>query len=240
MKLVPKESPLRRVPRSVDRRTVLYLDGVRYALQSFELSSLRLARTLHHISKKRVDTDDLGHLILEATVDAWTMVDSTHRLRELLLQIPGLKKNEAELQLFIRKTKSIEELRHFFQHFRSEIGSFADRGMPLWGTIAWASEDPDSGLPNTHTIIPGTFFEGEWAGSCTFDFKTGKFVERVVLHAGPKRVDLADLSETVERFVGWYVQWFERTFRDEDRLGADVHMQFTIKPVPHPEDGATR
>ena len=238
MKLVPADSLLRRVPTSVERRTVLYLDGIRYSIESFELSSLRLARVLDQLAKRTDDTPDLGDLILEATTDAWSMIDAVHRLRELLSQLPGLRKNEPELQVFLRGTAVIEDLRHFFQHFRTEIDSFHERGMPLWGTLSWAHTDAESELPENHTIVPGTFFRGAWVATCTFDTHEGRYVERVLLHAGPKKVDLATLTEQVERFVAWYVAWFERSFTSDDRLGADVHMKFQLRPVSPDEEGS--
>jgi hypothetical protein len=231
MELIPKDSTLRKIPTSVDRRTILFLDGVRYSIQAFELASSRLALTLDRLSNGKEITDDLGEIISEATTDAWSIIDSIHRLRELLEQMPGLKKNVPELQLFLRRTAPVEDLRHFFQHFRTEIESFVERGMPLWGTISWAYANPATGLPETHTIVPGTFFDGAWVATCTFDTQEGKFVERVLLHAGPRKIDLADLADHVKEFARWYTNWFDTTFTDQSRHGADVHMQFYIKPV---------
>lgn len=158
------------------------------------------------------------------------MIDVIHRLRELLQQVPKLKKNEPELQLFIRKTASIEDLRHFFQHFRTEIDSFAERGMPLCGTLSWIFDKEDSEVPANHLLIPGTFFKDVWGMGCTFDSHENRYVERVVLHAGPKKVDLADLNDAVERFVAWYTSWFAATFTGEDRYGSDTHIRFKIVP----------
>jgi hypothetical protein len=232
MELITKDSTLRRIPTSVDRRTILFLDGIRYSLHTFELAFLRLTRTLDRLSQGKKESDDLGEMIAEATTDAWAMIDSVHRLRELLEQMPRLKKNQPELQLFLRRTATVEELRHFFQHFRTEIDSFVSRGMPLWGTLSWARTNAESGLPETHTIVPGTYFHRSWAATCTFDMHKGKFVELLLLHAGPSKIDLAGLADHVKEFVGWYVKWFDSNYSDHERHGADVHMQFQITPVP--------
>ena len=232
MVLVPRDSPIRRVPSTVDRQAVLFLDGVRYSLQIFDLASRRLARTLDAIAKLPEKADELGDLILEATCDAWTMVDSIHRLRELVEQIPRMKKNQPELQLFLRQTNQVEELRHFFQHFRTEIHTFTEQGMPLWGTLSWPTRNPETGILEDHIIVPGSYFRGEIVKGSVFDFDEGRFVERVVLQAGPERTDLVDLLEHVERFTSWYVGWFEGTISDDEhRLGADAHFKFILKPV---------
>jgi hypothetical protein len=231
MPFVPIDSPIRQIPTSLSRREILYLDGIRYCFEIFELVSLRLARTLQEIGQRDDATNPIAPLIVEATTDAWTLIDTTHRLRELLQQTPKLKKNESELQLFLRRSESIEKLRNYFQHFRTEIHSFADRGMPLWGTLSWIYGGDSSELPSNHCIIPGTFFEDCRAMGCVFDTHEGRFVERVVMHAGPIRIDLVDLHDAVERFVRFYINWFEQTFKETERHGADVHFQLTLKPV---------
>lgn len=231
MNLIPAESNLRRIPADVDRRTILFLDGIRYSIQSFEISSRRLAQTLNQLSNAQDTKDNLGEIISIATIDAWSIIDSIHRLRELLEQLPRLKKNTPELQLFLHRTSPIEDLRHFFQHFRTEIDSFVEKAMPLWGTISWSTTNSDTGLPQTHTIVPGTFFHGAWFGSCTFDTHEGRFIDRVVLHAGPQKVDLADLEDYVNEFMSWYLEWYELKFTGDERLGSDVHMKLNIKPA---------
>jgi hypothetical protein len=92
-------------------------------------------------------------------------------------------------------------------------------------------QNATTGLLENHTIVPGTFFDGAWVATCVFDTHENRFVDKVVLHAGPKRVDLAELCDRVERLVRWYVSWFERTFSDEKRFGADMHFRFAIRPV---------
>ena len=232
MALVPKDSPLRRVPSTIDRQTVLFLDGIRYSLQIFDLAQRRLARALDTVAKLRNEPDALGDLIVEAASDAWTMIDSIHRLRELVQQVPGLKKNQPELQLFLRQTHQVEKLRHFFQHFRKGIHAFTKRGTPLWGTLSWPTRDPETGILEDHIIIPGSWFHGERVGGTVFDVQEGRYVERVALQAGPERIDLVDLIEHVERFASWYVAWFEeKVSDDEHRLGADAHFKLTLKPA---------
>lgn len=231
MPFVPIDSPIRRIPTSLNRKEVLYLDGIRYCFEIFELVSLRLARTLHEIGQRDNASNPIAPLIVEATTDAWTLIDTTHRLRELLQQTPKLKKHEPELQVFLRRSKSIEKLRNYFQHFRTEIHSFADCGLPLWGTLSWVSGGDSSELPSNHCIIPGTFFNDCRAVGCTFDTHEGRFVERIVMHAGEMRIDLADLHDAVEQFVRFYIGWFEQTFNEKERHGADVHIRISLKPV---------
>ena len=103
--------------------------------------------------------------------------------------------------------------------------------MPLWGTLTWIFGGNSTELPSNHLIIPGTFFADCCAMGCTLDTHEQRYVERVVLHAGPKRIDLADLYEAIEQFAVFYINWFEATFTESDRHGADVHLTFSLKLV---------
>ncbi len=75
----------------------------------------------------------------------------------------------------------------------------------------------------SHTLVLGTFFSGASAAGCKIGFQEGRFVERLVLHAGAGRIDLAQLAEYVEEFTKWFIEWYERT----------------IPPGPYPKEGPT-
>jgi len=212
------------------------LDGIRYSIECYELAWRRLEQTLDSLSRS-ADNADLGPLIVAATSDAWTMVDSAHRLLRLLDHAPKLKKREPELELFRRRTKEIEDLRNFFQHLGSEIARFSKRSRPLWGTIKWvtASDDPNERV--LYVIVPGTFYDQLQVLGMAFDTLEGRFIQRVVLEAGHTEIELADLNALVERFVRWYTDWFGRTFPGDDHHSADVRIQMRITLVPKSGQG---
>ncbi len=136
--LITKTSLLRRIPKNVETRTVLFLDGIRYSIEIIDLAFRRLQETIEMISQMENKSDELSPKIVEAMSDAWVIIDSAHRLRELVCQFPKLKQKEPNVQLFLRNTEVVENLRNFVQHFRSGIDSFVEKGMPLWGTLSWA------------------------------------------------------------------------------------------------------
>lgn len=231
MVLVPPDSPLRLIPTKLDKRAVLYFDGIRYSLHIFDLAAQRLAATIRELSQEQKDRSIIADRIALAISDAWMLIDSTHRLRELIEQAPRLRKKQVEVQLFLRRTVVVEDLRNHFQHFRTEIDSFVKESMPLWGTLAWAFADPDTGHPMNYTIAPGTFFNDAAIPMCTFDRLKGKYVERVLLQVGALKIDLATLAEQVTEFCIWYTEWFQATFPDTEHHAADVHFNVSIKPI---------
>lgn len=231
MPLVPPDSPLRLVPVDLDRKAVLFYDGIRYSLHIFDIATSRLAVSLADLSRHQEDTGAIADRIALAISDAWMLVDSAHRLRELVEQAPRLRKNQMDVQLFFRRTAEVEELRHHFQHFRTRIESFVKESMPLWGTLTWACTDHQTGEPKNFTIAPGSFFEGVRIPMCTFDTLEGRYVERILLQVGPIKIDLATLIEQVTEFAAWYTEWFRTKFPHTDYLGADMHACFSVKRI---------
>jgi len=81
------------------------------------------------LKTNKVHSGDEGKGIPHAFMflDAWSFIDSVHRLRELLEQMPGIQKNESTaLKVFLGKTALIEDLRHIAQHLRREVKELAD------------------------------------------------------------------------------------------------------------------
>jgi len=162
------------------------------------------------------------------------MIDSAHRLRELIQQMPQLRQKEPDVQLLERNTRDIEDLRHFVQHFRSGIDDFVAKRMPLWGTLSWGRISPETQLAECRTIVPGTFYGGVWAPSCRFDTVEWKFTDGVVLHAAGARCDLAQLFKRVADFARWFEGWFTSEFPGDDRHGSDVHFLYSMQKVSDP------
>jgi len=231
MALIEKDSALRRVPKAIGTRVVLYLDGVRYSIEILDVAFHRVEATLKKISDGKVESDDLGLNIVSAISDAWTVVDSAHRLRELIQQLPGLKKSTPEVQIFLRNTEKIENLRNFFQHFRTEINSFVERKMALYGTLSWSCINQESKLPESHTIVPGTFFHEIRAEGCVFDSHEGRFVDRIILCAGDERVDLAKIYDRVASFSNWFEKTVTGSWAGHETHGADMHLLMALEPV---------
>lgn len=229
MSLVPPDSPLLKVPTALDRRTVLYLDGIRYSMHMFDIASERFAATVQRLTDKQHEAGALARSIAEAFADAWLLVDVVHRLRELVQQLPGLKQKQPAVQLFLRRTAPIENLRHFVQHLRTGIHTHVQTGQPLWGTLSWTRNNPITGDPENITIAPGTFFDGAIVPMCTFDTLEFRFVQRVKLQVGTLAVDLAVIDDQVTEFGSWYTEWFRAAFPNGPHHGADFRTCFVVK-----------
>lgn len=78
--IIGDESPLRRLPGQLDRKQMLYLDGIRYSIEMADLAHLRLQQTLLDLANHSNDSDPVHLYFVAAVQDAWSIVDSVHRL----------------------------------------------------------------------------------------------------------------------------------------------------------------
>jgi hypothetical protein len=160
--IIEKDSPLRHLPTRLEPKQASFLDGIRFSVDIAELAYARLHSTLLQLALtvEKPDQDTNTLLITTAISDAWSIVDSINRLRDLLLRMPGLKRSTAyPLKKFLKNTESIADLRNTVQHLDKEIAQISTKGLPVWGTLSWFTLlNPRSG--RICTIIAGKLIDG--------------------------------------------------------------------------------
>ncbi|HSY09739.1 MAG TPA: hypothetical protein VK840_02380, partial [Candidatus Dormibacteraeota bacterium] len=147
------------------KKLVFYLDGLRYSFQMANLVSRRIRETLDEIAQNHPDkyTEDQ---ITSGLLDAWTLIDICHRVRELVQQTPKLSQNLTGIQIFLRGTAQIENLRHYVQHLRSGIPNIPVQSNPLWGVLSWT---PTDNKTVCYTIFSGNLVGGVYGNTPTLD-----------------------------------------------------------------------
>lgn len=133
--LIPENSPLRRPPSTFSRRQVLLLDGIRYAAEMAHIAYGRLSKHLQSVGASTTEPRVLDTAV--AMLDAWSIVDSAHRFRDLVENMPGLP-NSTWKRLLHDRTEDIAALRDCVQHQLGEIDRLCSRGGQLWGYLSWA------------------------------------------------------------------------------------------------------
>src|ERR1051325_9278294 len=116
-----KSSRYNNVTAEEIKKLVFYLDGLRYSFQMARLVVERLEETLEEIARLHSKDEYTENQITSSLLDAWTLIDICHRVRELIQQTPGLPQKLPDIQIFLRVTEPIETLRHYVQHLRSGI-----------------------------------------------------------------------------------------------------------------------
>ena len=115
-------------------RQRLLLDGIRYSVLMTTYTIDRLRALLAALSDSRRPT---ASDYTNAFLDSWSIVDSCHRLRDLIRATPGIKQNEPNILLFLQRTRSVEDLRNYIQHTIGDIRTIEEMQKPFWGSLSW-------------------------------------------------------------------------------------------------------
>jgi hypothetical protein len=148
---------------------LLFVDGIHYSVLMTRLAHSRLCNDLLILSKdyylaqkgsnQPLSKKDSFTLTVSALSNAWQIIDSMNRLRQLLSKTPDLKQNSTELQLFYRRTEDIEYFRNSIQHLNENIMQYVKNRIPSWGTLNWVAKLDDSKDFILFSLIPGEVFD---------------------------------------------------------------------------------
>jgi len=195
-------------PHAGDRDLVFYLDGLRYSFRMAALAGLRLRDTVEHITCLKEREEEYTDAVVSALLDAWTLVDICHRVRELVQQTPQLSRRTPQVQVFLRATEDAKELRHYVQHFRSGITGLPRVANPVWGALSWVSTVNPM---RCYTVFTGTVFPGVEVPSCSFDTQEGRFAHVLALTAAGRTVDLAAMADHLAKLRDYVEHWMARS-----------------------------
>jgi hypothetical protein len=230
--IVRSDSPLRRLPASLNRKQMLFLDGIRVAAEIVDLTYTRLVETLLRLADTDSADSGRGIAIISAIQDTWSIIDSVHRLCSLLRRMPYLKQKAPGLQVFYRLTTTVEELRHMVQHLDSEINNLVRQGVPVWGTIQWlVLVNPTRHLIRACTIVAGSLFNATHPMQNPSGKGLRAIVDHVILTSGSTSVNLSDIFFAVGKLVESLERSLEPQFGDLPRHGSDMVVMMDMEPV---------
>lgn len=201
--MLRQDSPLRRLPPNLDKTQVVFLDGIRHAVEIIDLAHSRLRRTLTTIALeyKREDVDR-GHLFTEAFLDAWAIVDAIDRFRNLLHLMPGVKKlppKDGEPG-FRKTTEDIRNLRNVADHLAQLADHIVARKSTALGVLSWFTIlDSEEGRGLSCLIVPGTVSSSHQQVVNPADRPFNPPTDLVHLAAGKYRACLSDAVEGVRK-----------------------------------------
>jgi hypothetical protein len=192
-----------RLPLDMPRKQVLFFDGIRFAIQMADLSYGRLIDALARISRLPDGGSSQGPWdVPGCMLDAWSMVDSCQRLRQLVAGLPGMKQNSPGVQLFLRGTSRVEDLRNLVQHLRNEIDSLVSLGVPVWGDLRWfivLDREPFRG--RACGLMAGALFEGQHPVVNPAGLAFRGAIDHVTLRAGELEVSLSETILAIGRLA---------------------------------------
>lgn len=223
--IISDESPLRRLPAGLDRKQMLFFDGIRFSIQMADLSYTRLLTTLKGLAENESSSRDTGAGITSAFLDAWSVIDSCHRLRELVSGLPGMKRNWPSLQILLRRTEKVEALRNIVQHLRREIEKLVSLREPVWGTLGWVSFADDPTRGRSCVIVAGSLFDAEYPVVNPVGKQMVGESGFVTLNAGGVEICLSEVVEEIAKFTARLEQFVSEQFTPSDASGADALLR---------------
>ena len=196
---VPSDSPLLNPPSSLALKQRVAIDGVRLALDMLGMTWYRLEKELAVISTDR-ETPLTRARLTSVYTDAWIIVDVVHRLRLILIALPGLK-HSLEIELAVREFAEARAIRDAFQHIDKELKNAVDHRRPLWGTITWLWTPPESvGIwSRVFTIVIGGIRDGEMPTINPLGKSADVPLGLITVSAFGRSLELSKLIDRVQR-----------------------------------------
>jgi len=234
--IISKESPFRHMPKDMPRRQILYFDALRCSAEMAGLAFERLHDLLVLLSRE--GEDQPSDKAIRALADAYSVIDSAHRFRELLRVTPNLKHNTA-FSLFMKQTQDIKHLRNIVQHLHREVDRIAQEHLPALGVLTWLGPSAAPGGPPTAFILKaGTNHQGQQIHGPMADhllsFPPGEIGEVCLATAG-RKVNLSKLVDHLRTIITSLELPLHKAAADKERFGSDdivisIGTQITVRP----------
>ena len=215
---------------------MLFFDSIRIAVEMAELAYERLTKALEQAAMSaEMSRDDFSRLVPLCFLDAWSIVDSTNRLRVLMRRLPNFKQRAPSLQLFLRRTAGVEPLRNAVQHLNTEIDRLVANNLSVWGTLRWLVVlDANIGSFKGGTLISGTQFGEMHSLPNLTGIEMHHVVDEVVLTASGSELHLSKtvraITELASKLEGVLApQWIDHSTAPSDLL---LVADMSIWPQP--------
>jgi hypothetical protein len=212
--------------RAVDhRRVALHFDVLRYSFAMAKLAAERMRDTLDEVASRHRKEQHSEECVISALLDAWSLVDMSHRARQVIEQLPQLPRSEVWVRSFLRRTAKVEKLRHHVQHLRRSVND-PTAAEPVWGALSWIPRDePDA----CYTIFSGNLIEGHSAQSISYDTVESRYTAEVELSAaGGSRIDLWHVGQTLQQLRTDLVEWMRQTPNTKHAYGQTLVWKWSV------------
>lgn len=203
--IVSLNSPLRTIPSNIEPKERIFFDGIRYGIQMIGLSYSRLEKMLAAppAPDNNQTKEESTYLFTAAYLDAWSIVDSCHRIKPLIEKFTHIQ-NHPDVQKLLNELSAVRNARDNVQHIYVKYQGFAKEKSPTWGSITWITVDKMQPLEfRSHTLTAGTVFDTELpvenpGGKM---IRTDREVNRISLIAHDEVIDISQLFHSIRKFT---------------------------------------
>jgi hypothetical protein len=235
--MIARDSSLRNLPSDMDRKQVLFLDGIRHAAEIADLAYKRLVDCLTSMADRESAESEIQ--VAAAFSDAWTVIDAVDRFRSLITLAPGLKPDDKladasqdSLDLLL---PHVRDLRNVADHIAVRIPQVLAARMPALGLISWFTLDLDQLGGRSCTLAPGALI-GKTTSPLVNPLGKELYARTCQIHlaAGEHRVCISEVHRGLEQRVRKLETSLKQVSSGVETSGSDLlvvaHLKF--EPLP--------
>jgi hypothetical protein len=230
--MIRRDSVLRKLPRAMDRKQALFLDGIRHCGEIAGLAYSRLKETLTTIACADGKSDGADELYTLAFLDAWSLVDVIDRFRLLWTSLPHCETTPPSVdeQSFSELAQPVRNLRNVADHIAQRADYVVAHQGTALGILSWFTilkKQPLEGV--ICTIVPGTVQKRSApavnpAGR-EIEFPTGL----VQLSAGEYMADLSSILPQMEKRINKLETALEKALDKQAPNSGSAGADFLLK-----------
>ena len=113
MNIISEESTLSKIYKKISDENIKFsIEALVIIIKMINVSYSRLVSLLERYEKAISE---------EVFMQSWLVIGNLNRLRCLIGQVPGIKKNEPWFQLFLKKIRDVENPRHLIEHYDKQL-----------------------------------------------------------------------------------------------------------------------
>lgn len=232
--MLENDSILRNLPKNLDRKQILFLDGIRHAVELMNFSYVRLETTLSALADEGGGESAEG-IFTTPFLDAWAIVDSIYRLGGLLKLMPGLNfepLDEGRIGFFERM-QPIRKLRNVSDHLAERMDYVIAKNGTALGVLSWFT--PAKNKKNTIrscVILPGSLRSHSPVYEQPVGIPNGNKSDQITLAAGEYSANLTDAVIDVNKKISQIEEALKRAFENNksnsETLGLDILISLEI------------
>ncbi len=222
------DSPLRSLPVGLPAKQLMFFESVRLSIEMCFLCYNRLYQGLSEISFDEGQRTSLN--VVSSYLDAWSIVDSLHRLRELLNGFPGHQKSKSTaFQVLIRKTNIVRELRNSIQHIRSKIEELSETSG-VWGSLSWVIFPYESSTRGRICgILPGGMPRSRQRVVNPIGKRFESNLDQITLSYLDYELSLSESIRELARFTTALEAKLDRIFKGQERQLSDLFLSIEFE-----------
>jgi len=132
------KSPLRRLPKGLEPKQALFLNGIRHAAEFTSLAYNRLSDTLTTLARQDLEPSQTQHHFTAAFMDAWTIIDAFDRFRSLMNGFPSPDHDKERIERSVSDlAKAARDIRNVADHLATRAEYLVSKQDTALGQLTW-------------------------------------------------------------------------------------------------------